>query len=44
MRRLSSYFPTIFLALTLISLCAVGGCAARVGVYDEWHHDRHDWD
>ena len=44
MRRFSRYLPTISLALALASPVVLAGCSARVGVYDQWHHDRHDWD
>lgn len=43
-RRIWRYIPTITLALGLASSVVFSGCAARVGVYDEWHHDHHDWD
>jgi len=38
---MSAFGGRILLALTLIGAV---GCAARVRVYDEPHHDYHHWD
>ncbi len=44
MRRITHYVGSLFLAAALIAPVAISGCSARVGVYDEWHGDRHHWD
>ena len=45
MRRIYKWLGSIFLAAALVAPVAVTtGCAARVGVYDEWHGDYHRWD
>lgn len=44
MHRTTGVIGSLLLAVALASPALTSGCAARVGVYDEWHHDHHRWD
>jgi hypothetical protein len=44
MRRVHRYISSLILAAALVAPVVNTGCAARVGVYDEWHGDYHHWD
>ena len=42
-RTLHLVWPGI-LALAILAPTAISGCAARMRIYDEDHHDYHRWD
>lgn len=44
MYRTSRFISPFILAASLTLPVVSIGCAARVNVYDEWHHDNHRWD
>jgi hypothetical protein len=44
MFKISRVLSSAFLALTILLAAAGSGCAGRVRIYDEYHHDYHRWD
>lgn len=43
-KRMRNYMASLILGSCLVATVALGGCAARVGVYDPEYRDYHHWD
>jgi hypothetical protein len=43
MSRIKRILGSLFLAASFLLAVASSGCAGRVRIYDEYHHDYHRW-